>query len=89
MGLEPKPARPVKETPLGVFGALRQPDARYLFGTEAEIVNRNAEGYNTKPEEAAPSFVQIRPGPTSKDLNTPSPESKQGNSKFGKPRRYI
>ena len=91
-GPAPKAKQPTVPEGLGVFGALRQPDERYLFGTDAEIRDRNATGYilgGTPPENAAPSFVQIRPGPTSKVLNEPPTESRKGDSKFGKPRRYV
>src|SRR5215472_7609096 len=77
---------------LGQYGAMKEKEERYLFGTDDEIRNRNATGYNfggTPPENSPPSFKQIVAGPTSKDLNKPGPTSKQGNSKFGTPRKYI
>jgi len=93
MGLEPKSARqPRVPNGLGQYGARKDPDQRYLFGTDDEIANRNATGYTlggTPPETAAPSFKQIQAGPTSKDLNSPGKTSRQGNSKFGNPRRYA
>lgn len=77
---------------LGQYGSRKEPDPRYLFGTDQEVMNRNATGYTlsgTPPENSAPSFKQIAAGPTSKDLNAPGPTSRQGNSKFGSPRKYA
>ena len=78
---------------LGQYGARKDPDKIYLFGTDEEVMNRNATGYNvsgTPPEERAPAFKQIVAGPTSKDLNKPGAiTSRQGNSKFGSPRKYA
>lgn len=85
----PAPCDPKVPDGMGVFGARKQPDGKYLFGTEAEILNRNATGYNTSPSETPPSFAQIRPGPSSADANSPSPQARSGNSKFGNPRRYA
>ena len=93
MGLEPKSARtPRVPNGLGQYGARKDPDGRYLFGTDEEIANRNATGYTlngTPPESMPPSFKQIVAGPTSKDLNAPGVTSRQGNSKFGSPRKYA
>jgi hypothetical protein len=92
LGPAPKAQQPVVPQGLGVFGALRQPDDIYLFGTDAEIRNRNATGYNvsgTPPENVPPAFKQIQAGPTSKNLNAPGLVSRQGNTKFGSPRKYA
>jgi len=77
---------------LGQYGALQKDPDIYLFGTDDEIRNRNATGYTlggTPPENSPPAFKQIVAGPTAKDLNKPGPTSRQGNSKFGTPRKYI
>ena len=71
------------------YGGLRSPDPKYLFGTEEEIFNREATGYKTPPGTVPPAFKQIVAGPTSKNLNQPGPVSRQGNSKFGSPRKYA
>src|SRR5215471_20432371 len=92
LGPAPKAKDPTVPNGLGQYGFRKEPDSRYLFGTDEEIRNRNATGYTlggTPPENSAPSFKQIVAGPTSKDLNKPGPTSRQGNSKFGSPRRYI
>src|SRR5262249_61351714 len=75
---------------LGQYGAMKEKEERYLFGTDDEIRNRNATGYNfggTPPENAAPNFKQIVAGPTSKDLHKPGPTSRQGQRKVGTTRR--
>lgn len=85
----PAPRQPMHPRGYGIFGVAREIDGRYLFGTEEEILNRNATGYVTAPPDAAPSFVQIRPGPTDRNANEPRPEQRSGPSKFGSPRRYA
>jgi hypothetical protein len=92
MGPAPKAKQPTVPEGLGVFGSLRQPDDIYLFGTDGEIRNRNATGYNvsgTPPENRPPSFKQIRPAPTSKDLNKPTAVSYKGDQKYGGHRKYA
>lgn len=77
---------------LGAFGTTKLPPEYTLFGDPAEIDNRVATGYRltgTAPENAAPSFQQIRPGPTGKDANRPDPADMRGDTKFGSVRRYI
>lgn len=90
-GSTPTPENPAK-TPLGVFGTTKSPPDYTLFGSPEEIDDRVATGYRltgTPPENAAPSFQQIRPGPTDKDANRPSPTDYRGDTKFGSVRRYI
>lgn len=90
MGLEPKSARkPKAPGKYGAFGTAGAPDDKYLFGTDAEIDNRVATGYVTNPAGAAPSFEQIRPGPTGKNANEPGPTNYSGNFKYGNGRRYA
>lgn len=77
---------------LGAFGTTKVPPDYTLFGDPAEIDNRVATGYKvggTAPENAAPSFSQIRPGPTGKDANRPEPADFRGDTKFGSVRRYY
>jgi hypothetical protein len=91
-GPAPKAQDPKVPFNLGQYGPLKSPDPRYLFGTEEEINDREATGYilsGTPPETRPPAFSQIVAGPTSKDLNAPGPVSRQGNSKFGVPRKYA
>jgi len=88
----PSPRAPRVPKGLGQYGSLRQPDDIYLFGTDAEIDNRNATGYNvsgTPPENMPPSFEQIRPGPTGKNMNEPGAEGREGTLKFGSARKYA
>ena len=92
LGPAPKAKVPTVPNGLGQYGARKDPNQIYLFGTDEEIRNRNATGYTlsgTPPENSAPAFKQIVAGPTSKDLNAPGPTSRQGNSKFGSPRKYA
>jgi hypothetical protein len=87
----PTPRQPKKLVPGGSFGNSKTLDDRYLFGTQSEINDREATGYNlggTPPETAVPSFQQIRPGPTGKDANDPSPVHYSGDNKYGNHRRY-
>lgn len=86
------PQSPKVPQGLGEYGALRSPDKIYLFGTDEEVMNRNATGYNvsgTPPENRAPAFKQIRPGPTAKDLNKPTAVSYKGDQKYGSHRKYA
>lgn len=54
----------------------------YEFGTPEEIANRDNTGNWTAPQHNVPSFSQIRPARTGKDLNSPGMDSKSGNMKF-------
>lgn len=90
-GETPTPSNP-KRAVLGVFGSTKEPPGYTLFGDYDEIQNRVATGYRlngTPPENAVPSFQQIRPGPTSKDANRPEPADFRGDTKYGSPRRYY
>ena len=77
---------------LGVFGTTKMPPGYTLFGEPEEVDNRVATGYRlggTAPENAAPAFQQIRPGPTAKDANQPDPSDYRGDTKYGTVRRYY
>jgi hypothetical protein len=90
-GSVPSPENPAPKS-LGNFGSTKTPPDYTLFGDAEEIANRVATGYRlggTTPENAVPSFQQIRPGPTGKDANRPDPADFRGDSKFGHSRRYI
>ena len=90
MGLEPKQARqPKAPAKYGEFGTAHGISERYLFGTDAEIEDRIATGYETNPAGAAPKFVQIRPGPSGGNANEPSTKNYNGNFKYGNGRRYA
>jgi len=92
LGPAPKAQDPLVPFSYGQYGPRKDPDPIYLFGTDEEIKDREATGYRlhgTPPEVSPPAFKQIVAGPTSKDLNKPGPTSRQGNSKFGNPRRYA
>ena len=92
-GLSPKRPKPVVPEPQGEYGSFDGIDPIYLFGEPEEIDNRVATGYKassgTNPAQAPPSFVQIRPGPSGKNANEPSPKNYNGNFKFGNGRRYV
>ena len=85
----PAPPRTPPALARNAYGGLRVPDPKYLFGTQEEIDDREATGYVTSPAMVPPAFKQIVAGPTSKDLNSPGPVSRQGSSKFGTPRKYA
>jgi len=90
-GETPSPSNP-KRAELGIFGSTKEPPEYTLFGDYGEIENRVATGYRlngTPPENAAPSFQQIRPGPTARDANRPEPADFRGDTKFGSSRRYV
>jgi hypothetical protein len=93
MASTPAPRQPKAPNKYGAFSTMRSIPDRYLFGTEAEIADRIATGYVTNPSEAAPSFTQIRPGPTGKDANDPNNsgmKSYTGAKNYdGNPRRYA
>ncbi len=57
-------------------------DAVYEFGTPEEIANRDQEQYWARPQDNPPSFSQIRPQRTGKDINNPNFDRKSGNMKF-------
>jgi len=91
-GPAPKAKQPTVPKGLGVFGALNQPSDIYLFGTDGEILNRNATGYNlggTPPENAPPKFEQIRPGATGKSGNEPAWKAYTATTKYGNAKRYA
>ena len=94
-GLAPKRPKPTVQEPQGEFGGHTPVNPRYLFGEPEEIDNRVATGYKasggTNPAAAAPSFEQIRPGPTGKSANEPEFNKNYGtsNNYDGNPRRYV
>lgn len=60
-------------------------DDKYLFGTETEILNRNATGYGADdPGNKPPHFVQIPGGNSGKNLNEPSLADHSGKMKWSK-----
>lgn len=89
----PAPRQPKAPSKYGVFGDANGVADKYLFGTDAEIENRVATGYNTNPADAAPRFRQIRPGPTSKSANDPTMTKTYGgdtgSNYDGNPRKYA
>lgn len=91
-GLAPKKPSPPVRQPFGVFGSMTPVNPRYLFGEPEEIDDRIATGYVTPPENAAPRFEQIRPGPAGTNANEPSfngGSKSVGRPYVGNPRRFA
>jgi hypothetical protein len=87
----PAPRQPKAPGKYGEFSTANTVPDKYLFATDAEIENRIATGYETNPAAAAPSFKQIRPGPTGKSANEPTFKQYGGgpSNYDGNPRRYA
>jgi hypothetical protein len=58
-------------------------NSKYLFGTDAELANRNDTG-NNPVLDTPPAFSQTKPGNTDANAAAPVARDRSGNLKFGK-----
>jgi hypothetical protein len=55
---------------------------KYMFGSDAEIANRNDSG-NNPILDSPPAFSQVKPGNTDANAAAPVARDRSGDLKFG------
>lgn len=92
LGLNPGSVSEPRPLSQGSYGHATA-DNRFLFGSDAEVMNRINTGYNlpgaTPPQMTAPNFNVTKPSYLGTSANEPAAVLRSSNPGFGaNPRRY-